>query len=717
MKKILFLFLLTFLQYVNAQTPKWNWAIGAYGVRNETSSGICTNGKGSVYVTGSYYSKTLNFGYGTSVLVNVDSANSIFTCETYIVKYNLLGHPVWAKSINGVSNQNSTSIAIDTMNQIYVTGSFYGKTITVGTFTLSNIDTSGNLTDIFLAKYDSLGNVLWAKSYGGQGYWGGANDEGTAVCVDKNGDLFMTGNFSGDSIHFGGIKLINLNAPNQSFFLVKHDILGNVVWAKTAGGPNCLSGGTAVAVNNINNIVVTGTFAQAAMNFGSIALPNDTTVGGDIFVAKYNQTGNVIWAKSSGGNGNDGSSGISTDAHGNCYITGDFNSPKIIFGSTTLINTYGYNVFTAKYDSLGNALWAKMATATGNNMLANSCDITTDSTGNSYVIGDFNNRPITFGNVVLPNWNSYDIYMVKYDALGNVVWAKVNAGDDNDFGGGICVDADTNVYVTGYFGSPSINFDAATVYNTVNNTTYTHDVFTANLGKVSFTILQTNVSCYTANNGNASVSPYGGTAPYTYLWSSGQTTYSVSALSPGSYTITVTDAKGKAANGVITIVQPGYLYTSFTYTSPTSCSLNDGMIQAIVSGGTAPYTYLWNTNATSSTINGLALGNYTLTLTDAHACIKTYTTSLNCVTTDIDEVTAETIFTIYPNPTSNQFIIKTNTTDKLMVDLYDTNGRHVFSENINDTLSVDVSNLNEGVYSVVIKTANYLINKKFVILH
>jgi len=89
---------------------------------------------------------------------------------------------------------------------------------------------------------------------------------------------------------------------------------------------------------------------------------------------------------------------------------------------------------------------------------------------------------------------------------------------------------------------------------------------------------------------------------------------------------------------------------------------------------------------------------------------------LNCTAVGINNFSNEQETSIYPNPTSDQFFIEATSTDKLNVDLYDANGRHVFSANVSDKSNINVTTLNEGIYSLTIKTAGRIINKKLVIL-
>ena len=137
-----------------------------------------------------------------------------------------------------------------------------------------------------------------------------------------------------------------------------------------------------------------------------------------------------------------------------------------------------------------------------------------------------------------------------------------------------------------------------------------------------------NVSCAGGNNGQATAMVMGGSAPYTYNWSNGVTTALNVNLAAGTYRVTVTDASGCTSVKSVTITQPSSITATASSTS-TSCGTNNsGTATVVASGGTAPYTYLWNNGGTTASISGLAAGSYTVTVTDANFCTATATTAV-----------------------------------------------------------------------------------------
>jgi len=314
---------------------------------------------------------------------------------------------------------------------------------------------------LFVTANAQSQSFLWAKAAGGTN-----NDEGNSIATDVNGNVYVTGRFQSPSITFGTTTLTKVGTFD--FFIVKYDAGGNVLWAKGAGGTKD-DVGQSIATDANGNVFVTGYFYSPSITFGTITLMN-SSIADDIFVVKYDASGNVLWAKSEGGTGYDDGKSIATDANGNVFVTGYFYSLSITFGTTTLMNVGtsigSLNIFVVKYDSIGNALWAKGA---GENDAEIANGITTDANGNAYVTGTFNSSSISFGtNTLTKTGSTYysDIFVVKYDSIGNALWAKGVGGTDSETGFGIATDANGNVFVTGYFYSPSITFGTTTLTNT-----------------------------------------------------------------------------------------------------------------------------------------------------------------------------------------------------------------------------------------------------------
>jgi hypothetical protein len=173
------------------------------------------------------------------------------------------------------------------------------------------------------------------------------------------------------------------------------------------------------------------------------------------------------WAKGAGQGGSESTSGVTVDASGNVYAIGWYTSPGLTFGAYSILNAGTSDVFLVKYDAAGNALWAKTYGG-ADGEIGNA--ITADGSGNVYITGLFTSTTMVMGTFTLINTapSSNDIFIAKIGPTGNVIWAKSAGGASNDKGNGIAVDASGNVYTTGSFSGPGINFGTGTISNAGN---------------------------------------------------------------------------------------------------------------------------------------------------------------------------------------------------------------------------------------------------------
>ncbi len=249
------------------------------------------------------------------------------------------------------------------------------------------------------------------------------------------------------------LLVTNLSAQNPSF-----------QWAKQMGSPDT-DLGNSIAVDANGNVYVTGIFWGPTDFDPGAGTINLTSRGkSDIFIQKLDANGNLLWVKQMGGTGFDGANSITTDASGNIYTTGYFNS-TVDFdpgtGTINLISAGYYDVFIQKLDANGNFIWVKQMGGAG---FDEAHSITTDAMGNIYTNGYFE-KTVDFdpgaGTSNLISAGSYDVFIQKIDSAGNFLWAKQMGGTDNDYGLSVTTDARGNVYSTGVF-SDTADFDPGT---------------------------------------------------------------------------------------------------------------------------------------------------------------------------------------------------------------------------------------------------------------
>ena len=363
---------------------------------------------------------------------------------------------LWAKNADG-ENQGQ-SISTDGNGNVYVTGFFSDPTVTFDNITLMNTNGTAGKTDLFIVKYDGSGIVQWAKNFGGN-----VNSFGMGITSDANGNTYVTGIFNGSTLIFDTIVLTSEFTAEFSLFIAKFDTYGNVEWAKNPKGDGR---GVGICATALGNVYLTGVADY-------IIFDSDTLSGGKVFIVKYDSTGNVLWARNSQNKRWGWGQSVATDINENAFITGSFKTDTAIFGNDTLIlgDTTVFHYFVVKYDKLGNEQWASSAGPETFLYAGGKC-ITSDFMGNVIVTGSFNKDSITFGGYTLTNADSNgfsDIYIVKYDTYGNVLWAKREGGTYVDLGQTVSTNAQGNIFLTARSRSDSIVIGNDTLINNGGN--------------------------------------------------------------------------------------------------------------------------------------------------------------------------------------------------------------------------------------------------------
>lgn len=312
--------------------------------------------------------------------------------------------PSWAVQFGGSGNDLVSGVAVDPLGASFVSGTSNGP---LGT--TSNV---GN-TDAYLAKIDSQGSLAWVARLGTTGY-----DQGEGAAADGNGNGYVTGYT--DSVL--GKAAVGANDA----FVAKFHSGGGRAWL-TQFGSTADDYARAVAVDGSGNSYVTG------YTLGDIAGP----VGGltDAFLVKFDAGGKQVWARQFGSTKGDWGYGVAVDGSGDVYVTGstagDFAGP----------NQGGNDVYLTKYDSDGNALWARQfGTAKGDWGEA----VAVGADGTVAIAGE------TAGGLHGANQGSNDAFVAAYDANGTRRWLRQFGTTATEYGYGVAVDSVGNVIVTGY---------------------------------------------------------------------------------------------------------------------------------------------------------------------------------------------------------------------------------------------------------------------------
>ena len=368
---------------------------------------------------------------------------------------------VWGKQGNFINRSLAIGegefVAQDTSHNLFFTGLF-SDTLRFGVDTLYDDNHSYTESEIFLVKYDKNGNVLWAK----QAMTSGENLVYSIIC-DKTGNVYLTGGYIAP-ITFGSTTLLPSFTDKLEMFIVKFDKNGNVIWARNSTSPSAAASaiGFSAALDLNNNVYVTGWFVDT-VNFGTTTLTCATKQHSALYVVKYNLAGNVLWARTSI-NSQPTTRGysIATDLEGNSIIAGWFYD-SLQLGSSHLFSMYG-DLFLTKFDSSGNFIWAQQSHTYNNyNSIGDpvpSIYLTTDLASNIYVTGGFDDS-VTIGTKTLycpHGFLSADIFVAKYDYSGNEIWVQQSFSNSvnaswNSYS--LSTDNYANLYLSGGTNSPS----------------------------------------------------------------------------------------------------------------------------------------------------------------------------------------------------------------------------------------------------------------------
>ena len=384
------------------------WAKKIGGTGNDHSYSIDFNSAGYIYITGGFSGSNVDFDSGTGQAL----LSSMSGYDTFVTKYDLDGNYIWAKRAGGSSDDVGYAIDSDTSGNVYVTGYFQSSNFNCdpgnSNYTLS---TAGS-ADMFLIKYDSSGNYTWAKQVGGVGY-----DAGRTLNFDQDGNIYVQGQFQNSNVDFdpGTGQALLSSSGDYDAFMLKLDSSGGYITAKRIGGT---SGDIIYSsdIDSSNNIYVTGRF-NLTVNFDpNGGTTNLTSTGGnDVFIAKYDSSYNLIWAKNVGNSGDDRGWALKINSS-DLYVSGNF-SNTVDFdpseGVAELTQTNG-SLFLLKLNNLGDFVYAKKLEGIGEY----TQKLAINSTGDIYLSGAFSGTGIDFdpgpGQALLSSAGDVDIFVTKF---------------------------------------------------------------------------------------------------------------------------------------------------------------------------------------------------------------------------------------------------------------------------------------------------------------
>ncbi|MBK9961648.1 MAG: T9SS type A sorting domain-containing protein [Saprospiraceae bacterium] len=396
--------------FISKMDDKGNfiWAKSIGGSAIDRGNTIWISPGGSVYVSG-LFSGTADFDTGPGKFYLTAENN----WDIFFAKYDLNGSFIWAKRIGGTSTEACSGITGDNFGNIYATGYFKGSVDFNPGGGINNLTSSNFSNDIFICKLDSSGNFLWAHGIGGT-----LDDNGIALALDKDNNIYFTGFFLGEVDFDPGSGVSKINATGgRDIFISKFDQTGKFIWAKGIGSSDD-DQGRCITITKNNWVYISGAFSGTVdFDPGPLSKPLTSMGGTDIFLLKLDDGGNYLSAQRFGGSDIDQGSSIKMDLEDNVYVAGYFsNSVDFDFGTLEFILTSSgqRDLFILKCKADGSFGWALSAGGIGVDW-AQSMDIS--SSGNIFITGNFEqtadfNRP---KNANLVSNGLGDIFIARYD--------------------------------------------------------------------------------------------------------------------------------------------------------------------------------------------------------------------------------------------------------------------------------------------------------------
>ncbi len=402
------------------------YGYGYGGRRFDEPYDIAVDSLGNTYTGG--------FTYSSDLFVTTNQYTMLGGCDGFIIKLDSLGNRVWSTYYGGSDGDWVNGIAVDKTGMIVVLGSASKNSKDL--FTNVNQLKMNGYGDAFIAKFDPKGKLIWSTFFG----WD-SQDGGNKITIDDKNDIFVCGTIK-DTI--GSYKPLDI-------FVLKLSSGGLTEWATKYGG-NGNDYANDLAIDKNGDVYISGTTY-------SNDLPElKETIGykdnGDVYIAKFDKVGKLIWTRYYGTDMYEGSRSIAVDDSGFVFITGSSESSNL---RTNRSDTHFHgeegrgDIIVAKFSPDGDLIWGEYF---GSPNSETGMHIALDKFNNIYVTGDATNYyPDSIGMI----GNVYqkrvkrgdDAFVLMLNADGDYVWCTLLGGYYDDYGISICVDQKQNIFVTG----------------------------------------------------------------------------------------------------------------------------------------------------------------------------------------------------------------------------------------------------------------------------
>ncbi|MBK6883097.1 MAG: hypothetical protein IPH05_09180 [Flavobacteriales bacterium] len=731
-------------------TRVWQTYLGGNGTDNPYA--MEQGPDGNLYITG--YTSSSNFPLlgGPAFSGSSLDQRSQATDNIYVTKINTAGNSIKSAVVGGNNDDDSFDLRTTPNGDVVVCG----KTSSTNWATLypgsgaSNTNNGG--TDVLVFKVNQdLSAMQWMRNYGGSG-------TDYAMIMLRNsttGDLFIGGYTTSTNFPTVSPRQSTLGG-SQAGFLQRLTSTGSTTWSsyyQTASSKSAMI--LCMEFNNSETEIYFGgtTSGLATSNVSSGSF--DTSYNGgtnDLFVGRMAVDQTFVAGTYVGGSNNEvNMMGLNVDQNNDVYIFGytnstDFpvsatpnvplqpsnagNNDKVFFKlesdlSALEFSTY-YGGAADDYDPVGergikfsNCRIYTIVTAQSNNLplTQGALNTTKNSSTSRYEPGlvVWANPPDLLGNSITYTGTAICAGSVPGDITGSVpsyvlptILRNNSSSAYPSFGSAATyqwqISPDSLTW-TDIAGQTSQNLSGSAI-GVLTETRYIRriiggdacilagaadQVVTVRIMSVRATV--TNVTCHGLSNGSITAIA-DGLAPFQYAWSNGQSSETATGLAAGHYTVTVTDANGCAADGTFTISEPSTLGGQPTVT-PATCANANGGASVAASGGTSPYSYLWSTSQTGTSINGVQGGSYSVTITDAKGCQVTIPVVIPSTGVPTVNAGSNAVITC---ATGGQINLNGSATAGLNYNWVATNGGHIVSGGSTLNPTVDAA----GTYTLTV---------------
>ncbi|MDD4872457.1 MAG: PKD domain-containing protein [Kiritimatiellae bacterium] len=435
----------------------WVTQIGSASDSESANRVVATTN--AIHVIGQF-GFTTTFAVGDPAATNLSSSANSRDC--YLAKYSPSGTLQWLRHMESEDLDNVYDIAFGATGDIALCGQFGHSVATSVTMTLgagesneTNLASVG-YADMWTARYTADGRVVWAKSAGGSDY-----DSAYVAGILSDGSVVMAGGFKATASFGEGAQTTNLTADGGiDICLAMYGPDGTLRWVQKGGGTDDDDRPVGLTVLPDDSVLIAAYFGTTGW-FGMGPDLTNLVAGGDAdgLLAKYAPDGRLVWLHQIGGSGLAGVNASAILADGSILAVGGFTETasfgQIGTNSVTLTSAGANDVFIMKLDGGGDPCWVRRAGGSSND----ACFSVAAFADGSFAISGFFAGTATFGpgeaqETALNSAGNLDVYFARYDANGNLMWARSNGAGDQDTEGHVAVDEDGGLLVTGgYQGS------------------------------------------------------------------------------------------------------------------------------------------------------------------------------------------------------------------------------------------------------------------------